>query len=107
MAPYFIRFIQTTSSEDGLEVECRHSKSTAGVAATFDLKSGDKISSEGPFEQSRISRAEGGYFHLSLDLVPTGATTIHFPVTFLNADNSVGYPGRDGKALLLLELDIR
>ena len=59
-----------------------------------------------PPAQSSISPAEDGYFHLSLSLVPTADTEIHFTMAFLNANNAIVYPGREGKAVLLRKIDI-
>jgi glycosyltransferase domain-containing protein len=76
------------------------------VTSSFDLRSGDKSTSDGSLAQSSISPAAEGFFHLSLSLVPTANTRIHFTVAFIDANNAVVYPGRAGKAVMLRKLDM-
>ena len=90
-----------------VKIELRDDRATQYVTSTFDLKSGDKLSSDGPLAQCSISPAEDGYFHLSLGLVPAVDTRLHFTVTFLNPDNAVVYRGRGGRAVLLRKIDIQ
>ena len=77
------------------------------MTSTFDLKSGDKLSSDGPLARCSITPAADGYFHLSLGLVPTADTRIYFTIAFLNATNAIVYPGREGRAVLLRQIDIQ
>ena len=58
----------------------------------------------GRLRQCSISLAEDGYFRMSLGLVPTADTLLHFAVTFLNADDGIVYPGRAGKAVTFRKL---
>ena len=90
-----------------IKIELRDDGAAQYVTSTFDLKSGDKLSSDGPLAQCSISPAEDGYFHLSLGLVPAADTQIHFTVTFLNAENAIVYRGREGRAVLLRKIDIQ
>jgi glycosyltransferase domain-containing protein len=90
-----------------VKIELRDDGAAQYVTSTFDLKSGDKLSSDGPLVQCSISPAEDGYFHLSLGLVPAVDTQIHFTVTFLNADNAIVYRGRQERAVLLRKIDIQ
>ena len=90
-----------------VKIELRDDTAAQYVTSTFDLGSGDKLSSDGPLAQCSISPAEDGYFHLSLGLMPGVDTRIHFTVTFLNPDNAVVYRGRRGRAVLLRGIDIQ
>jgi hypothetical protein len=77
------------------------------VTSTFDLKSGEKLSSDGPLALCSITPAAAGYFQLSLGLVPTTDTRIYFTIAFLSATNALVYPGCEGRAVLLRQIDIQ
>ena len=77
-------------------------------ASEIDLASGDVTVLQGePARCTPPSAAAGGYLEVSAAIQSTGPTSIHLIFTLLSAHQEGLYAGREGKGVVLRQLDVR